>query len=113
MASGNDVKSYHSTLTSTDADEVLLTQFWPHIEITNHSASERLDVRFDGVTAIRAAKSTQVIMPGKSKVFGPADGIFANAAPIGVPGSTTAATACHRASLVGDGNAYSVEGVGT
>lgn len=109
MASGNAVKSYHSTTTGTTAEIVGLKQFWDRIEITNKDDADYLTVRFDQVVPVSAAAETQVIPPGGAKVFGPSDGIQ-NVA--GVPGSTTAATFCHHVGLVGTGAvAYSVEGI--
>lgn len=108
MAAGNDVKSYHSTTTSTTEEQVLLTQNWDRIEITNKDDTDYAYVRFDNTAAVAAAKGTQVVPPGGAKVFGPADGI---GNPLGVPGSITAATACHRINIIGNATPYSIEGV--
>ena len=103
MATDDDVRSVHNTLSSTTADTVKLTQFWDYIEVTNRDAVEPLYLRQDGTTAVGAADGTTVIQPGESKIV-PAviqDG--------GTPGSTSAP--CHSLSIVGDGNNYSVEGI--
>lgn len=105
MASDNAVKSIHQTLTTTTADLAKLTQWWDAIEIENRDTAVTLYVRFDGTTAVSAAKGTEVIPAGKSKVF--LNGIQSAG---GIPGSTTAP--CHQVSVVGNGNAYSVVGTG-
>lgn len=105
MASDDAVKSIHQTLTTTAADTAKLTQWWDAIEVENRDTSVTLYVRFDGTTAVSAAKGTEVIQPGQSKVF--MNGIQRAG---GVPGSTT--LPCHQLSVVGNGNAYSVIGTG-
>ena len=108
MAAGNALRSYHSTTAGSGAEEVLLTQFWDTIEIQNKDDTSTLYFRMDGTTAVASAAGTFPIPPGGAKVMGPG-GI---AQPTGIPGSTTAATACHRISLItgASGDPYGIEG---
>lgn len=96
MTAGNAVRSYHTTMAGTGAEEVLLTQFWDTIEVQNKDDVSTLYCRTDGTTAVASAAGTFSIPPGGAKVLGP--GGIQNAD--GVPGSTTSATACHRISLI-------------
>lgn len=95
-------------MAGTGAEEVLLTQFWDTIEVQNKDDVSTLYCRTDGTTAVAAAVGTFSIPPGGAKILGPG-GIINGA---GVPGSTTAATACHRISLITGAatDAYGLEG---
>lgn len=108
MAAGNAARSYHSTTAGTGAEEVLLTQFWDTIEVQNKDDASTLTFRMDGTTAVASAAGTFSVPPGGAKVMGP--GGIAN--PAGIPGSTTAATACHRISIItgASSDAYGIEG---
>lgn len=106
MATASDVKSISGTLTTTAEDIVNLTQFWDRIEIDNKSSDQGLYVKLDGGTAVAAGAGTEYIGPTQSKVF---DSGIVN--ELGVPGSTTQATVCHKVSLIGSANAYTVTGL--
>jgi hypothetical protein len=106
MATISDLRSVHATLSTTVADVVQITQFWDTIEIANLDESNDLYVTFDGSTPVAGTEGQYVVPAGSAKVFGP-PGI---SNPAGVPGSTTAATVCHRVGVVGSGGSYSVEG---
>lgn len=101
MASYSAVKSVNKTFTSTTADQVTLTQAWPGIEITNEDTTNDLFLRWDTgadgvvITAVALADNTTRVPAGESKVI---------AASVNSAGQ-------HVLSLVGDGGAYSVEGV--
>jgi hypothetical protein len=92
MASYSATKSVHKTLTTTTADTVNLNDQWTEIEVINRSGTDPLYVRGDGVTAVAEANETDVVMAGEAVLMNriPAAGI----------------------SVVGNGNAYSVIGVG-
>ena len=105
MATISDVRAVNATLTATTADVVQITQFWDALDIGNFDADTPLYISFDGSTPVAGAEGLQVIPGGESRRFR----TIANAD--GVPGSTTAATVCHRVGVVGDGGAYSVAGV--
>lgn len=92
MATVTAVKSAHPTLTGTTADTVNLNDQWTEIEVINRSGSAPLYVRADGTTSVAEADNTDVVMPGEAVLVNriPAAGI----------------------SVVGNGNAYSVIGVG-
>lgn len=105
MASNNDPKSIHATLTTTTVDTALLTQFHDAVEITNRDTSNPLYVRFDGTDPVADAEGTFIVPVSSSKVFDKS----ANQA--GTPGSTTTATACHHIKVLGNGGAYDIEGM--
>lgn len=92
MATHTATKSVHETLTTTTADTVNLNDQWTEIEVINRSGTDPLYVRADGITAVAAADDTDVVMPGEAVLMNriPAAGI----------------------SIVGNGNGYSVIGVG-
>lgn len=89
MATDEDAKSVHNTLSGTTADAITITGF-DTVDIVNHDSSNRLYFRSDGTTAVGAADGTDVVAPG-GFVRHNADG--------------------RAISIVGDGNAYSVVGV--
>lgn len=95
MATDSAVRSVTNTLTTTVADTVTITQAWPGIDVTNHSTTANLYVRYDGTTAVGAADGTTVLLPGQSKVL---------AGSVNSSGQ-------HVISLVGSANLYTVEGV--
>lgn len=104
MANYDNPKSTHQTLTAGNEDIVKLTQFWDAIEIENRDATTvPLYVSFSGTATVGGA-GTSVIAAGSSKMF--KAGIYRAG---GVPGSTV--TPCHQISIIGNGNAYSVDGV--
>lgn len=105
MATISDAKSIHATLTTTTVDTALLTQFWDAVEITNRDTTNPLYVRFDGTDPVVDAEGTFIVPVSSSKVFDKS----ANSA--GVPGSTTAATACHYIKVLGNGGSYDIEGI--
>lgn len=92
MATHTAVKSVHKTLSSTTADTVNLNNEWTILEVINRSGTASVYVRADGTTAVAAADNTDIVLPGEAVLINriPAAGI----------------------SVVGDGNAYSVIGVG-
>lgn len=92
MATHTAIKSVHKTLTSTTADTVNLNNEWTEIEVINRGGSSPLYVRADGTTSVAEADNTDVVLPGEAVLINrvPAAGI----------------------SVVGNGNAYSVIGVG-
>ena len=106
MATYNNAKAQHQTLSGTTADLVLLTQFWDAIEISNRSGTGPLSVLFGGTVPTALVAGSEIVEPGVTKLFSEAP--FNGA---GVVGSTTAATACHQINIVGNSNAYSVVGV--
>ncbi len=92
MASYSEITSKHATLTSTTADTVTITGKWPYVEIINRDATAPMYATAGpatAVTAVAAADDTIYIPPGGSKVVRSYSGVF---------------------SVVGNGNAYSVEG---
>lgn len=103
MAAYDALKSEHQTLTSTTADSVKLTQFWPFIEVVNKDLSTALYFSQTDSTPTSAEENTEYVAPGSSVVV-PAV-IQAGA----IPGNTT--YPCHTVYVVGNGNAYSVTGV--
>lgn len=94
MATDSDARSVTRTLTSTTADTITLTQPYEAIEVTNHDAADTLYVRWDGATAVAAAKGTTPILPASPKVIR----VGNNASGVVV-------------SVVGDGGIYTIEGV--
>lgn len=92
MATHTAVKSVHKTLSSTTADTVNLNNEWTILEVINRSGTASVYVRADGTTAVAAADNTDIVLPGEAVLINriPSAGI----------------------SVVGDGNAYSVIGVG-
>lgn len=95
MATDSAIRSVSNTLTTTAADTVTLTQPWPSIEITNVDTASRLWVRQDGVTAVALADNATPIEPSTSKIL---------SASLNSAGQ-------HVISIVGSGNAYTIEGV--
>lgn len=105
MATISDARSVNATLTTTTADVVQITQFWDAIEISNLDTTNHAYVTFDGTTPSAGLEGAFCVPAGQTKRFRTS----ANSA--GVPGSTTAATVCHRVGIVGSGGSYSVAGV--
>lgn len=95
MATDSAVRSVTNTLTTTVADAITLLQPWPAIEVTNRDTANVLWVRQDGVTAAANADNATPIAPSSSKIL---------AASVNSSGQ-------HVISVVGDGGAYTVEGV--
>lgn len=92
MATVTAVKSAHPTLTGTTADTVNLNDEWTEIEVINRSGTASLYVRTDGVTAVAEANETDICLPGEAVLIN--------------------RVAAGGISVVGDGNEYSVIGVG-
>lgn len=105
MATISDPKSIHATLTGTTVDIANLQQFWDAVEVTNSDGVNNVWVRFDGTDPVAAAEGAFIVPPGSAKVF---RGVMNQA---GVPGSTTLATMCCPVKVLGNGGAYSVEGI--
>lgn len=103
MATYDALKSEHQTLTSTTADTVKLTQFWPWIEVANKSTTTALYFSQTDSTPTSAEENTDYVAPNSSVV------VRARIQGGAVPGSTD--TPCHIVYVVGNGNAYSVTGV--
>lgn len=103
MATYDALKSEHQTLTSTTADTVKLTQFWPYIEVANHSASVALYFSQTDSTPTSAEENTEYVAPNSSVLV---KAVIQGGA---IPGSTT--VPCHTVYVVGNGNLYSVTGV--
>ncbi len=95
MATDSAVRSVSNTLSGTTADTVTLTQPWPAIEVTNSDATDILWVRQDGTTAVALADNNTPIAPSSSKIL---------SASVNSSGQ-------HVISIVGDGGAYTIEGV--
>lgn len=102
MATYDDLKAEHQTLSGTTADTVKLTQHWPFIEVINKSSSTGLYCSQTDSTPTSAEAGTEYVAPGSSIVL-PAV-IQAGA----TPGSTS--TPPHIVYVVGNGNAYGVVG---
>lgn len=91
------IVSTHKTLSTTTADTVTITGYrW--LWVWNDDATVNLYFRFDGTTAVSAADGTYRVPPKSA--------VMIDAFPSG----------CNRASaatisVVGNGNAYSVEGL--
>ena len=103
MATYDDPKAEHQTLSTTTVDTVKLTQFWDHIEVANRDGDTALYVSQTDSTPTSAKAGTTYIGPGETKILRAAQ----NAG--GVAGSTSAP--CHTVYLVGNANPYSVEGL--
>lgn len=103
MATYDDVKSEHQTLSGTTADTVKLTQFWDHIEVSNRDLGTALYVSQTDATPTSAEAGTTYIGPGETKILR-----AVNQAG-GTAGSTS--TPPHIVYVVGNSNAYSVEGI--
>ena len=88
MAAQTCAVAQHATLSTTVADSVAFTGKGNSTCVTNHDTTNLLYFRFDGTTAVGAADDTYVVRPGQAKVI-----------PYGVASI----------SVVGSGNAYSVE----
>jgi hypothetical protein len=95
MATDSAVRSVTNTLSTTVADTVTLTQGWPAIAVTNHDAADLVYFRQDGAVAVAAADNTTIVLPGQTVVA---------AASMNDAGE-------HVISIVGDGGAYTIEGV--
>lgn len=106
MASNNNPAVVNASATTTTADIAILTQPWDRVRISNRHATVELWAVFNTTTAPTAAQAGSHLIPAASnRVFKlPVQGG-------GVPGNTTAATACHVIGLVGNANPYSVEGL--
>lgn len=95
MASYSVKRAKSATLTSTTADTVTFTQLWPACDVANDDGTNDLWVRVDGVTAVADADNATRVPAGQSKVI-----------QLPIPSSGNQAL-----SLVGNGGAYTVEGV--
>lgn len=95
MATDSAVRSVTNALTSTTADTVTILQPWPSLDITNHDTVNALYVRQDGTTAVALADNCTVIPAAQSKVI---------AASVNGSGQIVV-------SIVGNGGAYTIEGV--
>lgn len=95
MATDSAARSVTNTLTSTTADTVTITQTYPAIAVTNHDASDFVYFRQDGTTAVAAANECTVVLPGTTVI---------RAANPNSSGQIVV-------SIVGDGGAYTIEGV--
>lgn len=106
MATYNDARAQHQTLSGTTADLVLLTQFWDAVEVTNRSGTGGLTILFGTTVPTALVAGSEYVGPGETKLFSevPFNGD-------GVPGSAVTATACHLVNVVGNANAYSIVGV--
>lgn len=93
MTAYSELRSKHATLSGTLADTVTLTGKWSYIEVINRDDEEDLWVSVDPDGAPTAASAgaddTLYVPPLGSKIIKYGDGVI---------------------SVVGDGNAYSVEG---
>lgn len=96
MATDYAIRSVTNTLTSTTADTVTLNQPYDAIEVTNHDSTTTLYVRWDGAMAVSEADNTTPVLPASSKVI-----------RVGVNAAGTVVV-----SVVGNGNKYTIEGVG-
>lgn len=101
-----DPRAVNGTLSTTTVDDACLTQFWDAVRVTNHDGTNIVYVTFDGSTPSAGAEGSYAIPVSNSRLF---RGGTANVA--GIPGSTTAATTCHRVKVVGSGGSYAVEGL--
>jgi hypothetical protein len=102
MATYDDLKAEHQTLSTTTQDTVKLTQFWPYIEIENKSTSTALYFSQTDTSIASADPGTEYVAPGTSVI------VPAVQQAGGIPGNTT--TPPHIVYLVGNGNAYGVVG---
>lgn len=92
MAAQTAVYSQHATLSGTTADSVTLSyRGGSELAVTNRDAATALYFTYNGATAVADADETFVVLPLQTKV------IKAKGIDIGV------------VSVVGNGNAYSVE----
>lgn len=89
MATESAADSVHNTLSGTTADEITLTGGHQRAHVINRSTSTALYVRHDGTTAVAEANGTHYVAPG-GYLEVPADAAI---------------------SIVGNGNAYSVEAI--
>ena len=106
MASANDPRAITASLGTTTADIVILTQPWDRIEVTNTHATVPVYVVFNTTTApTSAAAGTQIVPALSNRVFP------AKMQAGGIPGNTTASTACHVVGIVGNANTYSITGL--
>ena len=100
MAAHSVLRSKTATLTGTTVDTVTLTQPWDRIEVANQSTSVPLYVRFDGTAPTSGGDNCTYIGPGQSVVV-----------PAVQLRSSLGGTNWHRASIIGNGNAFTVEGL--
>ncbi len=95
MATDSAVRSVTNTLSGTTADAITLTQGWPNIAVTNQDSADLVYFRQDGTTAVAAADGTSLVLPGQTVIRA----------------SSPNSSGQHVISIVGDGGAYTVEGV--
>lgn len=95
MATDSAARSVTNTLTGTTADTITLTQGWEAVAVTNHDATDVVYFRTDGTTAVAAANDTIPVLPGTTVIR--------------AVGTNTSGQIV--VSVVGDGGAYTVEGV--
>lgn len=97
MAAKTPARSVHATLTTTTADSITWTAGGPYgtVIVSNRDATNVLYVRFDGTTAVGAADGTFAVAVNSARTFN--------------LGSSAPSPAV--LSVVGNGNAYSVEGL--
>jgi hypothetical protein len=91
MAAQTAVTAQHATLSGTTADTVTFSAKGDTIAVTNRDAATSLYFTYNGATAVSLADDTFVVLPLQTKT------IKAKGVGVGV------------ISLVGNGNAYSVE----
>lgn len=97
MATYSTGANVHKTLTTTAADAVTITGH-RYVWVYNADASVHLYFRFDGTTAVSAADGTYRVPPATSMVV-----------DVFTAGNTAASSVV--LSVVGSGNAYSVQGL--
>ena len=95
MATDSGVRSVSNTLTTTVADTITLTQGWPAIEVTNSDTANILWVCQDGIAAVALADNATPVAPSSSKIIS----------------SSPNSSGGHVISVVGNGGAYTIEGV--
>lgn len=104
MATITDRKSVNATLSTTTVDVARLTQPWDYIEVTNLNSSEILTVTDDGATDPTAGlEGATVVPPSQSKVL--------KARRLNPTGDLSGTVTCHEIRVLGNGNAYVVEGL--
>lgn len=94
MASYEENRAVHKTLTSTTVDTVTLASRADSVEVINRTGTEPLYVTVDGSTPTAAGDDTHIVMPGGFKEI-----------PVPAAGSSIVVK------IIGSGNAYSVEAV--
>lgn len=98
MAAVSGTYSAHATLSSTTVDTVTLsTDDLQGVEVVNRSGATTIYFRCDGTAAVAAANGTFAVLAGQS-LYVPLGGGLGSASTV--------------VSIIGDGNAYSVHGVG-